>query len=147
MPNTESLTTGSLREINAAESATELTIEMLSERAVEVAVEGTMTRRTLVPFMQRVCESDTNSAGTKSAHLVRGSSRRMIFMRFRPSNIRVINRRDDRLDRHLCCSPSPDNQHANGPPPKFLLTPLSISEDQFQRELERPWPTFLKECV
>ena len=34
------------------------------------------------------------------AMLVRGSSRRITIMRFRPANIRVINRRNSRLDRH-----------------------------------------------
>jgi hypothetical protein len=38
---------------------------------------------------------------TQSAQLVRGSSRRITIMRFRPANIRVINRRDSRLDRDL----------------------------------------------
>jgi len=33
--------------------------------------------------------------------LVRGSSRRITIMRFRPANIRVINRRNSRLDRDL----------------------------------------------
>ena len=33
------------------------------------------------------------------ARLVRGSSRRITIMRFRPANIRVINRRENRLDR------------------------------------------------
>jgi hypothetical protein len=37
------------------------------------------------------------------ALLVRGSSRRITIMRFRPANIRVINRRDSRLDRLRCC--------------------------------------------
>ena len=37
------------------------------------------------------------------ALLVRGSSRRITIMRSRPANIRVINRRDSRLDRHRCC--------------------------------------------
>ena len=35
------------------------------------------------------------------ARLVRGSSRRITIMRFRPANIRVINRRENRLDRDL----------------------------------------------
>jgi len=41
-------------------------------------------------------ESSTNLCGrscTKPAPLVRGSSRRITIMRFRPANIRVINRR------------------------------------------------------
>ena len=40
---------------------------------------------------------------TEPAHLVRGSSRRITIMRFRPANIRVINRRNSRLDRDLRC--------------------------------------------
>ena len=39
------------------------------------------------------------------AFLVRGSSRRIMSMRFRPANIRVINRRVDRLGRHSRCFP------------------------------------------
>jgi hypothetical protein len=38
---------------------------------------------------------------TESASLVRGCSRRITIMRFRPANIRVINRRNSRLDRDL----------------------------------------------
>ena len=37
------------------------------------------------------------------ALLVRGSSRRITIMRFRPANIRVINRRDSRLGHLRCC--------------------------------------------
>jgi hypothetical protein len=40
---------------------------------------------------------------TEPACLVRGSSRRITIMRFRPANIRVINRRNSRLDRNLRC--------------------------------------------
>jgi len=40
---------------------------------------------------------------TEPALLVRGSSRRITIMRLRPANIRVINRRNSRLDRHLRC--------------------------------------------
>jgi len=40
---------------------------------------------------------------TKPAPLVRGSSRRITIMRFRPANIRVINRRENHLDRNLRC--------------------------------------------
>jgi hypothetical protein len=48
---------------------------------------------------------DTYAAGqlTGSARLVRGSSRRITTMRFRPANSRVINRRDSRLGRFLRC--------------------------------------------
>ena len=35
--------------------------------------------------------------------VVRGSSRRITIMRFRPANIRVINRRDSLLDRDPRC--------------------------------------------
>jgi hypothetical protein len=38
---------------------------------------------------------------TEPAFLVRGSSRRITIMRLRPANIRVINRRNSRLDRDL----------------------------------------------
>ena len=37
------------------------------------------------------------------ASLVRGSSRRITIMRFRPANIRVINRRENHLDHDLRC--------------------------------------------
>ena len=43
------------------------------------------------------------SLRAEPALLVRGSSRRITIMRFRPANIRVINRRDSRLDRLRCC--------------------------------------------
>lgn len=39
----------------------------------------------------------------RPALLVRGSSRRITIMRFRPANIRVINRRDSRLGHLRCC--------------------------------------------
>jgi hypothetical protein len=39
------------------------------------------------------------------APLVRGSSRRITIMRFRPANIRVINRRNSYLDRDSRCFP------------------------------------------
>jgi hypothetical protein len=42
----------------------------------------------------------------RPALLVRGSSRLITIMRFRPANIRVINRRDSRLGPHRCCAPS-----------------------------------------
>ena len=40
---------------------------------------------------------------TEPASLVRGSSRRITIMRFQPANIRVINRRNSRIDRDLRC--------------------------------------------
>jgi hypothetical protein len=42
----------------------------------------------------------------RPALLVRGSSRRITIMRFRPANIRVINRRDSRLGHLRCCVPA-----------------------------------------
>ena len=80
-----------------------MSTNLTTQQAAVVAVDGFMTRRTLVSGMQCVSARVTNTQDTKSARLVRASSRRMIVMRFRPSYIRVINRRDDRLDRHLRC--------------------------------------------
>jgi hypothetical protein len=40
---------------------------------------------------------------TEPAPIVRGSSRRITIMRFRPANIRVISRRQNYLDRDLRC--------------------------------------------
>jgi len=40
---------------------------------------------------------------TEPAPIVRGSSRRITIMRFRPANIRVINRRENYLDHDLRC--------------------------------------------
>ena len=40
---------------------------------------------------------------TEPALIVRGSSRRITIMRFRPANIRVINRRENHLDHDLRC--------------------------------------------
>ncbi len=40
---------------------------------------------------------------TEPTSLVRGSSRRITIMRFRPANIRVINRRENHLDHDLRC--------------------------------------------
>jgi hypothetical protein len=42
---------------------------------------------------------------TEPAPIVRGSSRRITIMRFRPANIRVINRRENYLDHDLRCLP------------------------------------------
>jgi hypothetical protein len=43
------------------------------------------------------------SMRSQPALLVRGSSRRIMTVRFRPAYIRVINRRYQRLNRHLLC--------------------------------------------
>ena len=37
--------------------------------------------------------------------IVRGSSRRIMIVRCRPANIRMINRRDSRFDRYRRCIP------------------------------------------
>lgn len=50
---------------------------------------------------------------TKPALLVRGSSRRITIMRFRPANIRVINRRENYLDRDSC-ERNASRAHAGG---------------------------------
>ena len=58
-------------------------------------------------------ESSTNLCGrscTKPAPLVRGSSRRITIMRFRPANIRLINRRSNCSD---CCSLCPRENNDN----------------------------------
>src|SRR6266436_8260120 len=65
-------------------------------KAVRVAVEPNTERRVLVSSMRQ-------ALWAQPALLVRGSSRRITIMRFRPANIRVLNRRDDYLDRDLRC--------------------------------------------
>ena len=54
--------------------------------AAPVAAEGPSKRRTLLTFYAARPKA-------QPAQLVRGSSRRIMTMRFRPANIRVINRR------------------------------------------------------
>jgi hypothetical protein len=78
---------------------------------------------------------------TEPAILVRGSSRRMMSMRFRPANIRLINRRADRLDRHLCCLPlirirGKPKPKAPAPSSGVSLTMFPISEQQLETELQ-----------
>ena len=63
------------------------------------------------------------------ALLVRGSSRRITIMRFRPANIRVINRRDDCLGRHPHCFPLARGKQRK-PKPRMFLTRSSISEHE-----------------
>ena len=76
---------------------------------------------------------------TKPALQVRGSSRRIMSMWFRPANIRVINRSADSLDRHLYgCAIIGEEQRACALPGKKLLTRLAISELQFERKLNGP---------
>jgi hypothetical protein len=65
----------------------------------------------------------TGSAGL--ALLVRGSSRRIMIMRFRPANIRLINRRSN-LPRLLLVLPSENgksiNNNKNNPTDAWALT-------------------------
>jgi hypothetical protein len=62
------------------------------KKADLVAVETHTERRILLSFMR-----------SQSASLVRGSSRRIMTVRFRPANIRLINRRFAALNCHLLC--------------------------------------------
>ena len=87
---------------------------------MRMAAESNTERRTLVFSMRQALSA-------QSALLVRGSSRRITIMRFRPANIRVINRRDDRLGRRPHCFPlAREEQHK--PTPRMYLTGSSISE-------------------
>jgi len=65
----------------------------------------------------------TGSAGL--AYVVRGSSRRIMIMRFRPANISLINRRHY-LPRLLLILPSKYN-HKNNPSDLQILTGHTIS--------------------
>src|ERR1700730_243179 len=56
-------------------------------------------------------------------------------MRFRPANIRVINRRDNRLGRHSHCFPLAREEQRK-PTPRMYLTGSSMSEDQLHRKLD-----------
>jgi hypothetical protein len=92
-----------------------------------MAAESSTERRILVTSMRQ-------GLRTQPALLVRGSSRRITIMRFRPANIRVINRRDDRLGRRPHCFPLAREEQRK-PTPRMFLTRSSISEEQLQREL------------
>ena len=67
-----------------------------SQEAVWVAVEGHTKENPRCPY--------AIGFRTELALVVRGSSRRITIMRFRPANIRVINRRHSFLDRDQHCS-------------------------------------------
>jgi hypothetical protein len=85
-----------------------------------MAVESSTERRVLVCFMRQ-------ALWAQPAFLVRGSSRRITIMRFRPANIRVINRRDNRLGRRPHCFPLAREEQRK-PKPRMYLTGSSISE-------------------
>jgi len=87
---------------------------------VRVAVEPNTERRVLVSSMRQ-------ALWAQPALLVRGSSRRITIMRFRPANIRVLNRRDDRLGRRPYCFPLAREKQRK-PTPRMYLTGSSISE-------------------
>src|SRR5882757_9309746 len=99
-------------------------VSFLARKAVPVAVEAFSIRRTLVTFMRQALEA-------QPAFLVRGSSRRIMSMRFRPANIRVINRRVDRLGRHSRCFPLAREQPPGATSRNSSLTRSAISELQF----------------
>jgi hypothetical protein len=85
-----------------------------------MAAESNTERRALVSSMRQALSA-------QPAHLVRGSSRRITIMRLRPANIRVINRRDDRLDRRPHCFPLAREEQRKSKP-RMFLTGSSISE-------------------
>jgi hypothetical protein len=104
---------------------------MLGRTAVRVAVEGLTKRRTLIPFVRQALRA-------QPALSVRGSSRRITSMRFRPANTRVINRRDDRFDRHSRCFPLAEGkQRCKIRPPALLISGHSILEGQFGKGRDR----------
>ena len=88
---------------------------------MRMAVESNTERRVLVSSMRQ-------ALWAQPALLVRGSSRRITIMRFRPANIRVINRRDDRLGRRPHCFPLAREEQRK-PAPRMYLTGSSISEE------------------
>ena len=89
---------------------------------MRMAAESNTERRVLVTSMRQ-------ALWAQPALLVRGSSRRITIMRFRPANIRVINRRDDRLGRRPHCFPLAREEQRK-PKPRMFLTRSSISEDE-----------------
>ena len=97
-------------------------------KAVPVAVEAFSRRSILGRFMRQALRA-------QPAFLVRGSSRRIMSMRFRPANIRVINRRADRLGRHSRGFPLAREKQPTEPP-RMYLTGSAISERQVEGHLE-----------
>ena len=90
-------------------------------KAVLMEAEVFPIRRTLERFMRQALEA-------QPAFLVRGSSRRIMSMRFRPANIRVINRRVDRLGRHSRCFPLAREEQRGATSRNSSLTRSAISE-------------------
>src|SRR6266853_3749487 len=106
-------------------------VSFLARKAVPVAVEAFSIRRTLVTFMRQALRA-------QSALLVRGSSLRIMSMVFRPANIRVINRRVDRLGRHSHRFPLAREKQRTAAPRNCCLTRSAISEVELQCELNNP---------
>ena len=97
---------------------------------MRLAAESNTERRVLVISMRQ-------ALWAQPALLVRGSSRRITIMRFRPANIRVINRRDDRLGRRPHCFPLAREEQRK-PTPRMFLTRSSISVIQALQERSDP---------
>src|SRR5262249_47734147 len=100
-------------------------------KAVPVAVEPFSIRRTFERFMRQ-------ALGAQPAFLVRGSSRRIMSMRFRPANIRVINRRVERLGRHSRRFPRAREKQRREAPRNCSLTRSAISKQQLETQLNGP---------
>src|SRR5262249_24646771 len=98
-------------------------------KAVPVAVEPFSIRKPFERFMRQ-------ALGAQPAFLVRGSSRRIMSMRFRPANIRVINRRVERLGRHSRRFPRAREKQRREAPRNYSLTRSAISERELQGELD-----------
>jgi hypothetical protein len=75
---------------------------------------GAHGRRTLVRSLR-------HDLLIRFARLVRGSSRRIMTVRFRPADIRVINRRICFLDYHPCCPTKHREERASPARSKTLL--------------------------
>ena len=86
----------------------------------------------------------TGSAGL--AKLVRGSSRRIMIMRFRPANIRLINRRSNlpRLLLALCSTRRKNNGNSKNNPmnSQELTGSLHIRTLKAFRAYRRLWGSF-----
>src|SRR6516162_9419768 len=107
---------------------------MLGRTAVQLADEVQTKRIALIPFVRQALRA-------QPALSVRGSSRRITSMRFRPANTRVINRRDDRFDRHSRCFPLAEGkQRCKIRPPALLISGHSILEVELQGELNVAFP-------
>src|SRR6266702_2376193 len=88
---------------------------------------------------RRILDRSMRQAHAQLALLVRGSSRRITIMRFRPANIRLINRRQTCPDRCSPCSRTTSTATANPRAPSLLLdTVTPYQTDQSSPNLPRP---------